>query len=135
MPLQLTSDEAFRLADQFRNLSKAVGDYRIRSWDGLSTEQRRTLEDAEWSLLNASSDMNTFAIGLVLEESQCSFDQLTQITAKGKETLETLADIRKAINIATAAVGLAAAIISASTIGDVGAVAKGAIALSEAISG
>ncbi|KRT68680.1 MAG: hypothetical protein XU15_C0018G0057 [candidate division NC10 bacterium CSP1-5] len=120
--MKLTSEEAFELSRRFRELSVELGNFRFSKWKELSPAQRRTTEDAEWSLLNASSDMITSAVGIVLDETETSFQKLQGSTNKAKRAIQTLKTVRKVINIATAAVGLAAAIISR----DPGAIAKNA---------
>lgn len=126
--MKLTSEEAFDLSRRFRELSVTLGNFRFSKWEELSSAQRRTIEDAEWSLLNASSDMITVAVGLVLDETEVDFQRLQKSTNKAKRAIQTLKTIRRVINVATAAVGLAAAIISR----DPGAIAKGAKTLYDA---
>ena len=126
--MKLTSEEAFELSRQFRELSVELGNVRFSKWKELSPAQRRTIEDSEWSLLNASSDMITSAVGIVLDETETSFRTLQGSTNKAKRALQTLKTVRKVINVATAAVGLAAAIISK----DPGAIAKNAKGLFDA---
>jgi hypothetical protein len=127
--MKLTSEEAFELSRQFRELSVELGNFRFSKWKELSPAQRRTTEDAEWSLLNASSDMITSAVGIVLDETETSFRTLQGSTTKAKRALQTLKTVRRVINVATAAVGLAAAIISK----DPGAIAKNAKALVDVV--
>ena len=67
--MPLTSADAFNLSKAFHDLSVSIGEFRFANWDTLSDDNRRTLEDEEWSLLNASSDMVTKAVGLALDES------------------------------------------------------------------
>ncbi|RJQ54003.1 MAG: hypothetical protein C4530_17300 [Desulfobacteraceae bacterium] len=110
--MKLSSPEAFQMSKSFRDLSVSIGDYRFANWSQLSDKQRRAFEDAEWSLLNASADIRTAAVGLVLEETELSFERLHKTTSEAKKTIERLEDTRKAIKIATAAVSLAGAIIS-----------------------
>jgi hypothetical protein len=126
---KLTSQEAFLLAKSFRDLSVSLGDYRFANWDQLTDKQRKTIEDAEWSLLNASADIRTVAVGLVLDETQLSYEKLQQTTSDAKKAVEKLAGIRKAIAIAAAAVSLAGAIISQ----DFGAIVNTVKGLSDAI--
>jgi len=126
--MKLTSDDAFALARQFRAVSQAVGDYRLARWKTLTPLQRQILEDAEWSLLSNSSDIRTRAVGLVLDESVVSLAALKDSTAKARKAVEKLATARKAIKIAIAAVGLAAAVIAR----DPGAIASNAAALVDA---
>lgn len=110
--MKVTPDQLFSLSKTLRDLSVAIGNYRFANWGSLTGKQRASLEAAEWSLLNASSDVTTIAVGLVLDESQWAFDKLNGLIQKANQTLKTLAEVRQAINIATAAVGLAGAIIS-----------------------
>jgi hypothetical protein len=129
MPTQkLTADDALALAGRFHDLAVAAGNYRFDNWEKLTTAQRKSLEDAQWSLLNASSDMITRAVGIILDGSETSLKQIQAATGEAEKTLKTLKNIKKAIRVATAAVGLAAAIASK----DPGAIAKNAKSLVEA---
>jgi len=125
----LSSQDAFQLSKSFRDISVWLGNYRFAKWDQMSEEQRRAIEDAEWSLLNASADIRTVAIGLVLDETHLSYEALQEVTSDAKRTLEQLAAIRKAITIATAAVSLAGAIVSR----DSGAIVNSARGLYDAM--
>ena len=107
---RVTANDALGLAQRFHDLAVIVGDYRFKHWPHLTAAQRRTLEDLQWSLLNASSDLITRAVGIVLDTTSTSVAQLQQATLEAERALETLADVRRAIRVATAAVGLAAAI-------------------------
>ncbi len=127
--MKLTSEEAFELSRRFRELSVELGNFRFSNWKELSPAQRRTMEDWEWSLLNASSDMITTAVGIVLDETEISFQALQESTNKAKRAIRTLKTVRKVIKVATAAVGLSAAIISK----DPGAIAKNAKALVDVV--
>jgi len=124
----LTSDDAFALSKSFRDLSVALGDFRFAHWNTLSESDRTTLEDEEWSLLNSASDMITKSVGLTLDESQAGVARLKSATASAQKAVKTLNDVRKVITVATASVGLAAAIVSK----DPGAIAKNAKAVFDA---
>ena len=124
----LTSDDAFALSKSFRDLSVALGDFRFAHWNTLSESDRTTLEDEEWSLLNSASDMITKAVGLTLDESQAGVARLKSATASAQKAVKTLNDVRKVITVATATVGLAAAIVSK----DPGAIATNAKAVFDA---
>ncbi len=128
MKHKLTSEEARELSKLFRTLSVTLGDYRFDHWTTLTRHQRQALEDTEWSLLNAASDMTTMAVGLTLDESMASFEYLKQSTSKAHKAIKKLNTVRKVIQVGTSAVGLAAAIMSK----DVGAIAKNAKALVKA---
>jgi hypothetical protein len=126
--MKISSEGAFELSRWFRELSVELGNYRYEHWKTLKKSERQALEDAEWSLLNASSDMTTVAVGLVLDESEASFDRLKASTERAKAAVKTLKVVRKVVNVATAAVGLAAAVLSR----DPGAIGKNAKSLFEA---
>jgi|SRR5215813_515031 len=124
----LTSDDALALSKSFRDLSVSIGDFRFKNWNTLTEADRNTLENEEWSLLNASSDMVTKAVGLTLDESQAGAQRVQGAAGAAQKAVKTLNDVRKIINVATASVGLAAAIVSK----DPGAIAKNAKAVLDA---
>ena len=120
--MPLSAEDAFDLSKQFRDLGINLGNYRFANWTTLTPTQRRDLEDEEWSLLNASSDMTTKAVGLALEESEINVQNITSSVGKAKRAIKKLEKVSEVINVATAAVGLAAAIVAK----DPGAIAKNA---------
>ena len=124
----LTSDDALALSKSYRDLSVAIGDFRFRNWNTLSEGDRKALEEKEWALLNASSDMVTKAVGLTLDESEAAAKKVQGAAATAEKAVKTLKEVRKVITIATASVGLAAAIASK----DPGAIAKNAKAVLDA---
>ncbi|PYM46992.1 MAG: hypothetical protein DME16_13635 [Candidatus Rokuibacteriota bacterium] len=124
----LTSDDALALSKSYRDLSVAIGDFRFRNWNTLSEADRKALEEKEWALLNASSDMVTKAVGLTLDESDAAAKKVQGAAATAEKAVKTLKEVRKVITIAAAAVGLAAAIASK----DPGAIAKNAKAVLDA---
>jgi hypothetical protein len=124
----LTSDDALALSKSYRDLSVAIGDFRFKNWNTLSEADRKALEEKEWALLNASSDMVTKAVGLTLDESEAAAKKVQGAAATAEKAVKTLKDVRKVITIAAAAVGLAAAIASK----DPGAIAKNAKAVLDA---
>jgi hypothetical protein len=126
--MPLTSADALSLSKSFRDLSVAIGDFRFANWDALGDANRKLLENEEWSILNASSDMVTKAVGLNLDESDPAAKKVQGATVSALKAVKTLKDIAKVIGVATATVGLAAAVISK----DPGAIAKNAKAVFDA---
>lgn len=120
--MPLTAQEAFDLSKQFRNFAIALGNYRFTNWQSLTPTQRRDLEDEEWSLINASSDMITKAVGLALDESKSSIKLINKSVRKAKRAIKKLKKVSHIIDVAAAAVGLGAAIVSK----DPGSIAKNA---------
>ena len=127
----LTSDDALALSKSYRDLSVAIGDFRFKNWNTLSEADRKALEEKEWALLNASSDMVTKAVGLTLDESDAAAKKVQGAAATAEKAVKTLKEVRKVITIAAAAVGLAAAIASK----DPGAIAKNGKAVLDAATG
>ncbi|HEX6775063.1 MAG TPA: hypothetical protein VF238_04400 [Methylomirabilota bacterium] len=126
--MPLTSADALSLSKSFRDLSVAIGDFRFAHWDALSEANRNLLENEEWSILNASSDMVTKAVGLALDSSDPAAAKVQGATARALKAVKTLKDIAKVTGVATATVGLAAAVISK----DPEAIAKNAKAVFDA---
>jgi len=126
--MPLTSTEALELSKQFRDLANDLGNYRFSNWSTLTPTQKRDLEDEEWSLINAASDMTTKAVGLALEESEVNFQSIKSSVGKAKKAIKKLEKVGQVITVATATVGLAAAIMAK----DPGAIAKNAKSVVEA---
>ena len=118
--MALTAQEAFDLSKQFRDFAIALGNYRFTNWQSLTRTQRRDIEDEEWSLINASSDMITKAVGLALEESEASVRSIKKSVSKAKKAIKKLEKVKGIIEVASAMVGLGAAIVSK----DPGSIAK-----------
>ena len=118
--MALTAQEAFDLSKKFRDFAIALGNYRFANWQSLTPTQRRDIEDEEWSLINASSDMITKAVGLALEESEASVHSIKKSVSKAKKAIKKLEKVKDIIEVASAMVGLGAAIVSK----DPGSIAK-----------
>ena len=115
-------------ATQYSQLVVVYVETPTRLRDTLSESDRTTLEDEDWSLLDSASDMITKAVGLTLDESQAGVARLKSATTSAQKAVKTLKDVRKVITVATASVGLAAAIVSK----DPGAIAANAKAVFDA---
>lgn len=118
--MAITSDQAFDLARRLRSASVALGDYRFELWDDLTRKRRERIEELEWDLMLEAMKVTTAAVGLALDEADTSLTQVRAATAKAKSAIKTLDDVRRVIAVATALVGLAAAVAAK----DPGAVAK-----------
>ena len=119
----LTSDQAFALASRFHDAAVAVGSYLYSAkGNALSASDWNKLEDAQWSILNASSDIRTTAVGLVLDEAGPSLAKLQAYTNRARIAIKKVDTAKKAIEIATSLVVLGAAVISK----DPGAIASAA---------
>eukprot|EP01032_Pedospumella_encystans_P004166 gene4166-4932_t len=72
--------------------------------------QRDTLRSLEVTLLNVATDLVTQAVGKVLDDAQQSVDDLLAVTSQARDVIGRIADVKQNIAIATALIGLAAAI-------------------------
>lgn len=110
--MKLTAKQARDLAQSFRSVSVSLGEYRFANWDSLTKAQRDTIEDAEWTLLNYSSDFVTQAVGLTLDDAKGSLKNIQDATAKAQKAVETIKTIKKVVVIVGAVIKLGAAIVS-----------------------
>lgn len=109
-PEPLAPDMALELARAFREAAKELGDYGYENWTELSREERDTLRALEITLLNLATDLVTQAVGIVLEKGKASLEGLLTATNKAREAVSTIQKAKNAIVIATALIGLAAAV-------------------------
>jgi hypothetical protein len=120
--MAINSDQAFDLTRRLRSTSIELGNYRFEHWHELTKKQREKLETLEWNLGLNAMRVQTAAVGLALDEADTSLTQIRNATAKAKRAIKTLDTVRKVVAVATALVGLAAAIASK----DPAAIAKNA---------
>ena len=131
--MPISKDQARELAKTFRDLSNQLGDFRFKNWSNLSTGQRQSIEDAEWTLLNYSSDFITTAVGIALNDMQADLKAISDATAKAKKVIATIGTVRDILKVTAALIVLGGAIASqnpsaiASAAGDLFNTAKGVI--------
>jgi hypothetical protein len=109
---KLSADQARDLANQYHDLSVSVGDYRFDHWGDLNVNQRKRLEDLQWTLMNYSSDFTAQAITLTVDDLQNSLTQISSATVKAKNAIKKIALVNKVIVVASSATVLAATILS-----------------------
>jgi hypothetical protein len=107
-----TAEEARELSELFRDLAVQLGDYRFSNWGTLSSDERKNIEDTEWSLLNASSDFTTIAVGIDLANLDADIRKIERATNKARQAIRTANTVKNVLKVATAAISLAGAIIS-----------------------
>jgi hypothetical protein len=110
----LTQDQARALAEDFFEISKAVGDYRFRHFDDLTPDQLNALHSLQQQLSNQSNHFTAVAIQITLDDLQPTLDKINQITGQVNQAITTLNNIRRVITIATSIVSLGAAFASGS---------------------
>jgi hypothetical protein len=110
----LTQAQARSLAEDFFEISKAVGDYRFAHFDDLTPDQLNALHSLQQQLSNQSNHFTAVAIEITLDDLQPTLARINQITGQVTTAVTTLNDIRRVISIATSIVSLGAAIASGS---------------------
>lgn len=133
MSNHLSAKDLFDLSQAFHDLSVALGNYRYAQWDNLTPSQRTDLEAKQWTLFNASSDLNAKSVLLKMKLLDDDLQTLKSCTTAMKEAAENISEIKHAIAIATKAVAFGGTIYLAASTGDVGALVAAASALEEEI--
>lgn len=110
--MPISKDQARELAKTFRDLSNQLGDFRFKNWTSLSTGQRQSIEDAEWTLLNYSSDFITTAVGIALNDMQADLKAISDATAKAKKVIATIDTVKDILKVTAALIVLGGAVAS-----------------------
>jgi len=110
---ELTVEQAEQLANQALSLKKAVGEFRNRFFDTLTPPQRDGLRTLAIALGDEVDHLTAVAIKLSLDDLQDTLAHLREITSGVNDAVAHLNEVRKIITVATALVGLGAAITSA----------------------
>jgi len=109
---KLSADQAFELAREFHNLAVSVGNYRFDNWDNLTANQRKRLEDLQWTLMNYSSDFIAQGISLTVDNLQGALNKLVNATSEANDAIKNIKVVNKVVAIATSATILGASIMS-----------------------
>ena len=108
--ITLTDIQALALAKQYREASSALRKYRIANDDKLTQPMKDRLKLVEASLRDAATDMTTAAVDIIIDDSKTSLADLGAVTADATAVLENIKGIKRVLSVATALLGLAAAI-------------------------
>ncbi len=131
--MPITKDQARDLGRAFLDLSHALGNYRFDHWGDLTPSQRTQIESSEWSLLNASSDLTTTAVGIELDDMEQDLDALKKATDRALAVVDDLERVKDILSLAAAAVTLGGAIVSQQPAA-IATAAKGLLEAAKAVS-
>lgn len=111
---KLNSQQAFEIAQGFHNLAILAGKYRFDNWNQMTPNQRKSLEDFEYTLSNYSSDFNYQSIVLLVKSSevQSAVSQITKTTKIMERAISNLKTINDVLGVLATAFTLGGAIIS-----------------------
>lgn len=125
---KLTPDDAFELGNLFRDAAIELGNWRIKNRASLSQSQWVELDEREIRLLNDASGIYTNAIGLVLAESQAPLARLQSSVKNAKSAMRRIVIFKQALDLASALILFAGAVIS----GNVAGIPAAVVALEDA---
>lgn len=111
--IELTVDEAYKIADNFKQASGRILDFRIANRSALSSDESDKLEMSEDRLDQMVVLFRGYGIKLIAENAQEAVNELKTAIDLGKNTLAKIKKIKKAIEIASALADLAAAVLAA----------------------
>jgi hypothetical protein len=123
--------DGFELAREFDAVATAIKERLFGSWDQLTPKQRDDLDEAFWDMTTMAMSLRTKSVTVLLARAALSVEQLSEQTDRAREALKTLNDIRKAIKVATAVLGLVGAVSVAAGTGNIASVGPVLQALKE----
>ena len=118
----LTAKQLTELANDFLGMAQAVGDYRYQHYTTITKTQNKQLSDLHWNLLNYADDLFTQSAIFVMEDAEDALAKIKSISQDMTVTYKQLAKVQKAIDVASAATTLGAAIFSKNPIAIIGAI-------------
>lgn len=125
----LTDDQMQQLAQSFHDISVAIGQIRldaIKAGASLTDAGVVQLQGYVFSLKNISDNLALQAANLTLQNADQTLQQISLATQTADHALDKLANIDKAIQIASAVIVLGAA-LSSRDVSQIGTAAKGVV--------
>lgn len=110
---KLTAQQATQIADQLHEIAYAFAGYVISNQKTLAPEQKKQLVNNQLKILKIADDLLDYASDLVFDDIDQQLGALSEVNAVIRQKLKTLTDLQKIIEVSTAALLLAEAIISA----------------------
>lgn len=128
---QLSSDEAFDLADSFDRAANCVSEYRMQHRNELSdAEKDRLFHDAR-TMRTLADRYRAVAVSVEGADAAEAVQKLKDATGGMCDALQRVATAKKAVELTTAIVGLAGA-VATSNPGAILSAARGVIKLAKA---
>jgi hypothetical protein len=109
---QLNAQQLMEIAKQLKVIARAINNFQIDNWGGLTREQFNSLNKTERDILLSVQDILAQSVIVLAENSTSLIQSVTDLSNKIDHKLKQINNINKAIKIATASVFLVSAIIS-----------------------
>jgi hypothetical protein len=108
----LTEKQALDLAGDFLVLSHEIGQFRINNREVIEPSDNLKLANWQWLILNTGEDIVAYSTTLVMDDVLSTLSLIEKVTSQIKDTIQTMKDIQKGINIAAGIVTLGSSILS-----------------------
>ncbi|GAB3805067.1 hypothetical protein GCM10028819_37650 [Spirosoma humi] len=110
--MELTTDQARKLARSYFDLAQALGEYRFDKFDELTPAKRKKIEEVERVLLDSSTAFTALALSISLADLEPVLARIEEVTTTMKEQINDLQKVDRVLKLAGSAVQLAGAILS-----------------------
>ncbi|MDE0306653.1 MAG: hypothetical protein OXI87_17510 [Albidovulum sp.] len=109
--MALTAKDARALADLLYEVADEIEGYLDKNKSAISPDDCKKLRKSARALLRKSAAATTQAVGLSVAQMADDANQLRQVVEEAKDSLVQLQDIKKMIDVVSALVNLATAIV------------------------
>lgn len=108
----LSVQQLANLAAKLERMAESINDFQTEHWSNLSEQQQFKLIEAERNLLLRVQDINAETIIVMANDASVFMNEISGITDQINHSLDQIANINKAIEIASGVVILAGTIAS-----------------------
>lgn len=108
----LNAEQVKQLADNFMQMSNALGDYRYNNIDSLSEEENLKIKETHNQQLVQTTELYTKSAVLVLEDAQNALDKIDTITTETQELYKKLTNVQTILDRASSILNLASSILA-----------------------
>jgi len=126
---KISNEDVADLEKQYTESANSLGTFLINNFATLTPDQRNSLRNQGIALINQVQELETHAVGVILDDTQASLNQIKQATKDANQAIKTVNSFKNAITIATSLVTLSASIYA----GNIGGIASALQGLLEAV--
>jgi len=126
---KISNEDVADLEKQYTESANSLVTFLINNFATLTPDQRNILRNQGIALINQVQELETHAVGVILDDTQASLNQIKQATKDANQAIKTVNSFKNAITIATSLVTLSASIYA----GNIGGIASALQGLLEAV--
>jgi len=128
---KILKEDVADLEKQYTEAANSLGTFLINNWGALTPSERISLRNQGIALINQVQELETHAVGVILDDTEVSLNQIKQATEDANQAIKTVNSFKKAITIATSLVTLSASIYA----GNIGGIASALQGVLDAVKG